>query len=144
MEVSTLLYTVAQNPLFDRTLTHLSQDPTVSDGETSSGFAFLFYSYEVLAVLGCRPGKRMTVCIYLCVRICVSAASCSSGRSCRTGRRRTCRCLSFSSSSSEGPSLSRSAPPQWIRPLSPASPPGGKDKSHMLVGIQTDVFLFDL
>lgn len=129
MEVSALLYTVAQNPLFARTLTHLSQDPTVSDGETSSGSAFLFYSYEVLAVLGRRPGKRMTVCIYLCVRICVSAASCSSGRSCHTGRRRTCRCLSSSSSSSEGLSQSRSAPPQC--PLSPASPPGEYGKTQM-------------
>lgn len=110
MEESTLLHAGAQNPPFPRTLTHPSQDRSVTGVHT--GFR-----------------RRSPWPTYLCVRICVSAASCSSGRSCRTGRRRTCRSPSSSSSSSGGPSPSRSAPPGWTRPLSPgpASPPGGRE-----------------
>lgn len=108
---------------FAYTVTHLSRDPTLSDGETSSGSICEFW-LSLCVGLG-------STCIYLCVRICVSAVSCSFGRSYRTGHRRTCRCPSSSFSSSEGQSRSRSAPPQWTRLLSPASPPGEHKKSQM-------------
>lgn len=85
---------------FSLTLTHLSQDPTPSDGETCPTVTVCVQDWET-----------MTICIYPCVRICVSEVSCSSGRSCHTGRRRTCHFLFSSSSSLVGPSLSHSAPP---------------------------------
>lgn len=124
MEVSTLLCTVSQkkkNPPFF--LFCCSNSDSCFHRAANDFWLRVLFNPSLGTAL-----REVCASVHLCVRICVSAASCSSGRPCRTGRRRTCRCPSSSSSSSEAPSQSRSAPRRQKGPRGPASPPGGNEK----------------